>query len=186
MMMIPPPDEDPYGLFDSLDTYPVMSSPPPPSYNSDFPLHAQASCSTLSSSMPSINSRSHDPMILNPDCHSDVIITVHDLDYNPDNFDGEEKKKKKSKKEVITDREAKRVVHRSKVDSNAVLNMTAVSAKNAAKTKMRLLGGNNVKRREKAYRCPVSLGFSLPPWFFLNGLPCECDVLKYRKLVVQR
>lgn len=173
-MIFPPPDEDLYGLFDSLDTYPVLSTSPL-SYNSDFPSHAQASCSSLS---PSITSRSHDPLILNPECHSDVIITVHDLDYNHDNFDGEDNEKKTN----ITDREGKKVAHRPKVDNSAVLNMTAVSAKSAAKTKMRLLGGTNVKRREKAYRCPVSsFLFFLPFSFFLNGV-----MLENRKQDVQR
>ncbi|XP_006459668.1 hypothetical protein AGABI2DRAFT_116628 [Agaricus bisporus var. bisporus H97] len=150
-MMISPPDEDPYGLFDTLDTYPIMSCSPP-SCNPDFPTHAQTSCSSSSSSPSTMTtSRSHDPMILNSDCHSDVIIT----DYNHTHFaDGEEKKKKRTKKEVITDREVKKVVHRLPKADNMVMNMTAVSAKNAAKAKMRLLSGNNVKKREKAYRCP--------------------------------
>lgn len=133
----------------------------PPSCNPDFPTHAQTSCSSSSSSPSTMTtSRSHDPMILNSDCHSDVIIT----DYNHTHFaDGEEKKKKRTKKEVITDREVKKVVHRLPKADNMVMNMTAVSAKNAAKTKMRLLSGNNVKKREKAYRCPVRLFFFFTP-----------------------
>lgn len=141
------PDESEYGigLFDleiGPDPYPIISCSPYDGYP-DSTTH-KASCSS------SPNSKSHDPMVLD----SVDSISVPNFGVGVSNITSRDREKDRER-ERERDRERERK-GRTKAD---IVNTTAVSAKNAVKAKMRITGGN-VKRREKAYRCPVSLTVS--------------------------